>query len=58
MFPSSDPDVTKSPAKGPNKSLKTIKLPAEIQPGQYNTITNPKLPLVIPASTTRKRTEP
>jgi murein DD-endopeptidase MepM/ murein hydrolase activator NlpD len=58
MFSSSDPDVTKSPAKGQSRSLNTLKLPPEIQPGQYNTITNPKLPLVIPASTTRKRTEP
>jgi len=58
MFSSSDPDVTQSPAKEQSRSLNTIKLPAEIQPGQYNTITNPKLPLVIPASTTRKRTEP
>jgi murein DD-endopeptidase MepM/ murein hydrolase activator NlpD len=58
MFSPPDPDVTKSPTNRHNTSLKTIKLPPEIQPGQYNTITNPKFPLVIPASATRKRTEP
>src|SRR6266851_3237613 len=58
MFSSSDPDVMKSPAKGQSRSLNKIKLPPEIQPGQYKTITNSKLPLVIPASATRKRTEP
>jgi murein DD-endopeptidase MepM/ murein hydrolase activator NlpD len=58
MFSSPGPDDTKSPSNGQSRSLTTIKLPAEIQPGHYNTITNPKLPLVIPASTKRKRTEP
>ncbi len=58
MFSSSDPDVTKSTVKEQSRSLNTIKLPPEIQPGQYHTIPNTKLPLVIPASTTRKRTEP
>jgi murein DD-endopeptidase MepM/ murein hydrolase activator NlpD len=58
MFSSSDPNVTKSTVKEQSRSLNTIKLPPEIQPGQHHTIPNTKLPLVIPASTTRKRTEP
>ena len=57
MFSPPDPDITNSPPEGRYKSLNTIKLPPEIQPEQYNTITNPKYPIVIPASKTRKRTE-
>jgi len=57
MLSSSDPDLTNSPPAGRYKSLQTIKLPPEIQPEQYNTIPNPKYPIVIPASTRRKRTE-
>ncbi len=59
MFSSPDPDDTKSPSNGNGRSLNTVKLPTTIQPGQFNiTTTSTKLPIVIPASTKRRRTEP
>ncbi len=58
MFFPPDPDVTNFPPEGRYTSLKTTKLPPESQPERYDTITNPKYPIVIPASARRKRTEP
>jgi murein DD-endopeptidase MepM/ murein hydrolase activator NlpD len=58
MFSPPDPDVTNFPPEGHDSSLKTIKLPPESQQERFKTITNHKYPLVIPASTRRKRTEP
>jgi hypothetical protein len=58
MYFPPDPDVTNFPPEGRYTSLKTSKLPPESHPERYNIITNPKYPIVIPASTRRKRTEP
>jgi murein DD-endopeptidase MepM/ murein hydrolase activator NlpD len=58
MFSPPDPDVTYFPPEGRDTSLKTIKLPPESPQERSNTRTNPRYPVVIPASTRRKRTEP
>jgi len=58
MFFPPDPYVTNFPLEGRDKSLKTIKLPAQSPQERSNIITNPRYPIVIPASTRRKRTEP
>jgi len=58
MFFPPDPDVNNFQLEECYTSPKTTKLPPESQPEHYNTITNPKYPIVIPASTRRKRTEP
>ena len=58
MFSPPDPNISDVPSEEGYKSLKTIKFPPESQHENYHTITNPKYPIVIPASTRRKRTEP
>jgi murein DD-endopeptidase MepM/ murein hydrolase activator NlpD len=59
MFSSPDPRVTKPLTNVNDSSLNTAKLPSAIQPGQFTIqATSTKLPLVIPASSNRKRTEP
>lgn len=59
MFSSPDPHVTKPLTNVNDSSLNTAKLPSAILPGQFTTrTTSTKLPIVIPASTNRKRTEP
>jgi murein DD-endopeptidase MepM/ murein hydrolase activator NlpD len=62
MFSSPDSHDTKpfSPGNGrPLHTTNTRKLPAVMQPGQFDTsITSTKLPIIIPASTKRQRTEP
>ena len=59
MFSSPDPGDMKSRTNGYDRSPETAKLPTVIQPGQLPfTATSAKLPIVIPASTKRRRTEP
>lgn len=62
MFSSPDSPNTKSPTLGNDRPLRptnTVKLPSAVQPGQFDTsTTSTKLPVIIPASTKRKRTEP
>ena len=56
MFIPPDPDVTNFPPEGRYTSPKTAKLLPESEPDRF--ITNPKYPIIIPASSKRKRTEP
>src|SRR5260370_7045141 len=62
MFSSPDSRHTKSPTLGNDRPLhptNTAKLLSAVQSGQLDTsTTSTKLPIIIPASTKRKRTEP
>lgn len=59
MLSSPDPRVTQPLRKGSDWSSETAKLPVLPQPGQFTPqLTSTKLPIVIPASSSRKRTEP
>lgn len=59
MLSSPDSRVTKPLSSGSDWSPETAKLPVLFQPGQFTTqLTSTKLPIVIPASSKRKRTEP
>jgi hypothetical protein len=58
MFSPSDSHVTNLPPEGCHQSIKTENHPPGIQPERSHTITKTKFPIVIPASTRRKRTEP
>ena len=59
MFFSPDPGDSKSLTNGHDRSPNTAKLPTTIQPGQLTSMaTSTKFPVVIPASTKRRRTEP
>jgi len=62
MFSSPDSRDTKSPTLGNDRPLhptNTAKLLSTVQSGQLDTsTTSTKLPIIIPASTKRKRTEP
>ena len=62
MFSSPDSRHTKSPTLGNDRPLhptNTAKLPSAVRSGQLeNSTTSTKLPIIIPAATKRKRTEP
>ena len=58
MFSPPDRHITNVPPEGSYQTPKTIKLSPESQQEDFRAITNPKYPIVIPASTRRKRTEP
>ena len=58
MFSPPDRHITNVPPEAGHASLKTMKLPPESQQEDYRVITNPRYPIVIPAATSRKRTEP
>src|SRR5258708_21594511 len=59
MLSSPDPHVTKPLTGGNERPENTGKLSSGIQAGQFNNpTTSTKLPIVIPASTKRIRTEP
>ncbi|MGZ3611293.1 MAG: M23 family metallopeptidase [Ktedonobacteraceae bacterium] len=58
MFSSPDRHITDVPPQTGHRSLKTMKLPPESQQEDYRVITNPRYPMVIPAATRRKHTEP
>ncbi|MGZ3621539.1 MAG: M23 family metallopeptidase [Ktedonobacteraceae bacterium] len=58
MFSSPDRHITNVPPQTGHRSLKTMKLPPESQQEDYHVITNPRYPIVIPAATRRKHTEP
>ncbi|MGZ3643921.1 MAG: M23 family metallopeptidase [Ktedonobacteraceae bacterium] len=58
MFSSPDRHITDVPPQTGHRSLKTMKLPPESQQEDYHVITNPRYPIVIPAATRRKHTEP
>lgn len=57
--PNPHPRVTRPLIKGNERPVNTAHLPTIAQPGQFNAPpTSAKLPIVIPASTKRKRTAP
>ena len=62
MFSSPDSRNTKSPTLGNDRPLRptnTAKLPSTVQSGQFDSsTTSTKVPIIIPAHTKRKRTEP
>jgi murein DD-endopeptidase MepM/ murein hydrolase activator NlpD len=59
MFSSPDPRVTKPLTRVSDSSRNTVKLPPVTQPDQFTVqTTSAKLPIIIPASTKRKRTDP
>ena len=59
MFSSRDPRITQPLIGGSEWPSQTANLPVLPQPGQFTTpSTGAKLPIIIPASTKRQRTEP